>query len=241
MGNGDTPITQVYMPPRAAVLRLVEAGRRARPRRRPPRRAARRMLGRRRRADGGGRRARHPHLVLRDARQGRARRLSLARRSLLAWRPTTSSPSWPRMLHDDRPLFRQLSVEEKVSTARRFRETVQAHRARARRRRAARRSRRARSTTWSPASTRSCARAAGSGASSRSTPPTSWKMYVALELRSRASSPPRARCRSPDLESLARLSASAVDRRADLTRRLISHDAQTLPSDARVRRRSPSA
>jgi hypothetical protein len=29
-------------------------------------------------------------------------------------------------LHDDRPLFRQLAVREKVSTARRFRETVQA-------------------------------------------------------------------------------------------------------------------
>jgi len=26
MGNGETPITQVYMPPRTAVLRLVEAG-----------------------------------------------------------------------------------------------------------------------------------------------------------------------------------------------------------------------
>ncbi|HTJ80988.1 MAG TPA: hypothetical protein VL400_04670, partial [Polyangiaceae bacterium] len=26
MSNGDTPITQVYMPPRAAILRLVEAG-----------------------------------------------------------------------------------------------------------------------------------------------------------------------------------------------------------------------
>src|SRR5256885_12213875 len=26
MGNGDTPITQIYMPPRTAVLRLVEAG-----------------------------------------------------------------------------------------------------------------------------------------------------------------------------------------------------------------------
>ena len=30
------------------------------------------------------------------------------------------------MLHDDRPLFRQLSIAEKISTARRFRETVQA-------------------------------------------------------------------------------------------------------------------
>src|SRR4051812_38590617 len=26
MGNGETPITQVYMPPRAAILRLVDAG-----------------------------------------------------------------------------------------------------------------------------------------------------------------------------------------------------------------------
>ena len=26
MGNGETPITQVYMPPRGAILRLVEAG-----------------------------------------------------------------------------------------------------------------------------------------------------------------------------------------------------------------------
>src|SRR4051794_41421087 len=26
MGNGETPITQIYMPPRTAILRLVEAG-----------------------------------------------------------------------------------------------------------------------------------------------------------------------------------------------------------------------
>ena len=125
MGNGDTPITQVYMPPRAAVLRLVEAG------------VVRGLDGPRLDAlraecwDGDEEQMEEAGVLgiltsfyetldkgMRDGFLWHDDRFWMETADVVA--------EVAGMLHDDRPLFRQVSIEEKVSTARRFRETVQA-------------------------------------------------------------------------------------------------------------------
>jgi hypothetical protein len=125
MGNGETPITQVYMPPRTAVLRLVEAG------------LVRGLDAARLDAlraecwDGDEERMEEAGVVgiltmfyesvekgLRDGFLWHDDRFWMETPDVVAELATT--------LHDDRPLFRQLAIVEKVSTARRFRETVQA-------------------------------------------------------------------------------------------------------------------
>ncbi|MCU1282657.1 MAG: hypothetical protein JWM53_6203 [bacterium] len=125
MGNGDTAITQVYMPPRAAVLRIVEAG------------LVRGLDGARLDAlraecwDGDEEQMEEAGVLgiltsfyetldkgLRDGFLWHDDRFWMETSDVVA--------EVAGMLHDDRPLFRQVSVEEKVSTARKFRETVQA-------------------------------------------------------------------------------------------------------------------
>jgi hypothetical protein len=123
MGNGETPITQVYMPPRTAVLRLVEAG------------VVRGLDAARLDAlraecwDGDEEQMEEAGILgiltsfyesvdkgLRDGFLWHDDRF---------WMETGDVVTeLAGMLHDDRPLFRQLSVDEKVTTARRFRETV---------------------------------------------------------------------------------------------------------------------
>jgi len=125
MGNGDTPITQVYMPPRAAILRLVEAG------------VVRGLDAARLDAlraecwDGDEEQMEEAGILgiltsfyetldkgLRDGFLWHDDRFWMETGDVVA--------EVAGMLHDDRPLFRQVSIEEKISTARRFRETVQA-------------------------------------------------------------------------------------------------------------------
>jgi hypothetical protein len=125
MGNGDTPITQIYMPPRAAILRLVDAG------------LVRGLDGARLDAlraecwDGDEEQMEEAGVLgiltsfyetldkgLRDGFLWHDDRFWMETSDVVA--------EVAGMLHDDRPLFRQVSIEEKVSTARRFRETVQA-------------------------------------------------------------------------------------------------------------------
>jgi hypothetical protein len=125
MGNGDTPITQIYMPPRQAVLRLVDAG------------LVRGLDGARLDAlraecwDGDEEQMEEAGVLgiltsfyetlekgLRDGFLWHDDRFWMETSDVVA--------EVAGMLHDDRPLFRQVSVEEKVSTARKFRETVQA-------------------------------------------------------------------------------------------------------------------
>jgi hypothetical protein len=125
MGNGDTPITQIYMPPRTAVLRLVEAG------------LVRGLDAARLDAlraecwDGDEEQMEEAGVLgiltsfyetlekgLRDGFLWHDDRFWMETSDVVA--------EVAGMLHDDHPLFRQLSVEEKVSTARKFRETVQA-------------------------------------------------------------------------------------------------------------------
>ena len=125
MGNGDTPITQIYMPPRTAVLRLVEAG------------LVRGLDAARLDAlraecwDGDEEQMEEAGVLgiltsfyetldkgLRDGFLWHDDRFWLETSDVVA--------EVAGMLHDDRPLFRQVSVEERVSTARKFRETVQA-------------------------------------------------------------------------------------------------------------------
>jgi len=125
MSNGDTPITQVYMPPRAAILRLVEAG------------VVRGLDAARLDAlraecwDGDEEQMEEAGILgiltsfyetldkgLRDGFLWHDDRFWMETGDVVA--------EVAGMLHDDRPLFRQVSIEEKISTARRFRETVQA-------------------------------------------------------------------------------------------------------------------
>jgi len=125
MGNGETPITQVYMPPRAAILRLVEAG------------VVRGLDAARLDAlraecwDGDEEQMEEAGVLgiltsfyetldkgLRDGFLWHDDRFWMETSDVVA--------EVAGMLHDDRPLFRQLAIEEKISTARRFRETVQA-------------------------------------------------------------------------------------------------------------------
>jgi hypothetical protein len=125
MSNGDTPITQVYMPPRAAILRLVEAG------------VVRGLDGARLDAlraecwDGDEEQMEEAGVLgiltmfyetvdkgLRDGFLWHDDRFWMDTDDVVA--------EIAGMLHDDRALFRQVSITEKISTARRFRETVQA-------------------------------------------------------------------------------------------------------------------
>lgn len=124
MGNGN-PITQVYMPPRAAVLRLVEEG------------LVRGLDGPRLDAlraecwDGDEDQMDEAGLLgiltsfyetvergLRDGWLWHDDRFWMETNDVVA--------EVAGMLHDDRPLFRQVAIAPKVSTTRRFRETVQA-------------------------------------------------------------------------------------------------------------------
>jgi hypothetical protein len=124
MGNGDTPITQIYMPPRTAVLRLVEAG------------IVRGLDATRLDAlraecwDGDEEQMEEAGVLgiltsfyetldkgLRDGFLWHDERFWMETSDVVA--------EVAGMLHDDRPLYRQVSIEEKISTARRFRETVQ--------------------------------------------------------------------------------------------------------------------
>lgn len=125
MSDVETPITQVYMPPRAAVLRLVEAG------------LVRGLDAARLDAlraecwDGDEEKMEEAGVLgiltmfyagvdkgLRDGFVWHDDRFWLETQDVVA--------ELGAALHDDRPLFRQLAILEKVSTARRFRETVQA-------------------------------------------------------------------------------------------------------------------
>ena len=124
MGNGETPITQIYMPPRTAILRLVEAG------------IVRGLDAARLDAlraecwDGDEEQMEEAGVLgiltsfyetlekgLRDGFLWHDDRFWMETSDVVA--------EIAGMLHDDRPLYRQLSIEEKISTARRFRETVQ--------------------------------------------------------------------------------------------------------------------
>jgi len=124
MGNGETPITQIYMPPRTAILRLVEAG------------VVRGLDAARLDAlraecwDGDEEQMEEAGVLgiltsfyetlekgLRDGFLWHDDRFWMETSDVVAEIAGT--------LHDDRPLYRQLSIEEKISTARRFRETVQ--------------------------------------------------------------------------------------------------------------------
>lgn len=125
MGNGETPITQVYMPPRAAILRLVEAG------------LVRGLDAARLDAlraecwDGDEEQMEEAGVLgiltsfyetvdkgMRDGFLWHDDRFWMETSDVVA--------EVAGMLHDDRPLYRQVAIVEKISTARRFRETVQA-------------------------------------------------------------------------------------------------------------------
>jgi hypothetical protein len=127
MGNGDsdTPITQVYMPPRAAILRLVDAG------------VVRGLDAVRLDAlraecwDGDEEQMEEAGVIgiltsfyetvdkgMRDGFLWHDDRFWMETSDVVA--------EVAGMLHDDRPLFRQVAIVEKVATTRRFRETVQA-------------------------------------------------------------------------------------------------------------------
>ena len=123
MGNGDTPITQVYMPPRGAVLRLVDAG------------VVRGLDAARLDAlraecwDGDEEQMEEAGVlgILTSFYETRDKGL----RDGFLWH---DDRFWMEtddvvaeiagMLHDDRPLFRQVGIAEKISTARKFREPV---------------------------------------------------------------------------------------------------------------------
>ena len=123
MGNGETPITQVYMPPRGAILRLVEAG------------VVRGLDAARLDAlraecwDGDEEQMEEAGVLgiltsfyetlekgLRDGFLWHDDRFWMETEDVVA--------EVAGMLHDDRPLFRQVGIAEKISTARKFRETV---------------------------------------------------------------------------------------------------------------------
>ena len=125
MGNGETPITMVYMVPRMAILRLVEAG------------IVRGLDAERLDAlraecwDGDEEQMEEAGVLgiltsfyesvergLRDGFLWHDERFWMETSDVVA--------EVAGMLHDDRPLYRQVAIIEKLSTARRFRETVQA-------------------------------------------------------------------------------------------------------------------
>ncbi len=121
----DAPITQIYMPPRAAVLRLVDAGlvRGLDSARLDALRAECWDDDEEQMEEAG---------VLGILTSFYADRERGVRDGFLwhddrFWQETDDVVGeLARMLHDDRPLFRQLAAMAKVSTARRFRENVQA-------------------------------------------------------------------------------------------------------------------
>ena len=125
MGNGHTPITQVYVPPRTAALRLVEEG------------LVRGLDGARLDAlraecwDDDEEQMEEAGLLgiltsfyetvergLRDGWLWHDDRFWMETEDVVA--------EVAGMLHDDRPLYRQVAIVPKVSTTRRYRETVQA-------------------------------------------------------------------------------------------------------------------
>ena len=123
MGNGETPITQVYMPPRAAILRLVEAG------------VVRGLDAARLDAlraecwDGDEEQMEEAGVlgILTSFYEtvDKGLRDGFLWHDASFWIETSDVVAEVAgMLHDDRPLFRQMSIEEKISTARRFREPV---------------------------------------------------------------------------------------------------------------------
>lgn len=181
MGNGDTPITQVYMPPRGAVLRLVEAG------------VVRGLDAARLDAlraecwDGDEEQMEEAGVlgILTSFYETREKGL----RDGFLWH---DDRFWMEtddvvaeiagMLHDDRPLFRQVAIAEKISTARKFREPV--HVVELERDDGVRKSVEARSLDDVVACFNEELRARGR--SRRILPldtSDGWKMYVAMELR----------------------------------------------------------
>jgi hypothetical protein len=125
MSDLETPITQVYMPPRAAVLRLVDAG------------VVRGLDAARLDAlraecwDDDEDKMEEAGvlgiLTMFYATVDKGLRDGFVWHDDRFWLETPDVVAeLAASLHDDRPLFRQLSIHEKVSTARRFRETVQA-------------------------------------------------------------------------------------------------------------------
>lgn len=125
MAAGETPITQVYMPPRAAVLRLVEAG------------VVRGLDGARLDAlraecwDDDEEKMEEAGVIgiltMFYAGVERGVRDGFLWHDDRFWLETPDVVAeLAAALHDDRPLFRQVAIRDKVSTARRFRETVQA-------------------------------------------------------------------------------------------------------------------
>jgi hypothetical protein len=181
MGNGDTPITQVYMPPRGAILRLVEAG------------VVRGLDAARLDAlraecwDGDEEQMEEAGVLgiltsfyetldkgLRDGFLWHDDRFWMETDDVVA--------EVAGMLHDDRPLFRQVSIAEKISTARKFRESV--HVVELERDDGVRKSVEARSLDDVVACFNEELRARGR--SRRILPldtSDGWKMYVAMELR----------------------------------------------------------
>ena len=181
MGNGDTPITQVYMPPRGAILRLVEAG------------VVRGLDAARLDAlraecwDGDEEQMEEAGVlgILTSFYETREKGL----RDGFLWH---DDRFWMEtddvvaeiagMLHDDRPLFRQVGISEKISTARKFREPV--HVVELERDDGVRKSVEARSLDDVVACFNEELRARGR--SRRILPldtSDGWKMYVAMELR----------------------------------------------------------
>jgi hypothetical protein len=125
MGNGETPITQIYMPPRTAILRLVEAG--------VVRGLDTARLDALRAECWDGDEEQMEEAGVLGILTSFYETLEKGQRDGFLWHDDrfwmeTSDvvAEIAGMLHDDRPLYRQLSIEEKISTARRFRETVQA-------------------------------------------------------------------------------------------------------------------
>ena len=123
--SGDTPVTQVYMPPRAAVMRLVEAG------------LVRGLDEARLDAlraecwDGDEEQMEEAGVlgILTSFYEDVERGISdgFLWHDDRFWMETDDVVAQlAALLRDDRPLFRQQSIHEKVSTARRFRETVHA-------------------------------------------------------------------------------------------------------------------
>jgi hypothetical protein len=124
MGNGETPITQIYMPPRTAILRLVEAG--------VVRGLDTARLDALRAECWDGDEEQMEEAGVLGILTSFYETLEKGQRDGFLWHDDrfwmeTSDvvAEIAGMLHDDRPLYRQLSIEEKISTARRFRETVQ--------------------------------------------------------------------------------------------------------------------
>jgi hypothetical protein len=124
MGNGETPITQIYMPPRTAILRLVEAG--------VVRGLDSARLDALRAECWDGDEEQMEEAGVLGILTSFYETLEKGQRDGFLWHDDrfwmeTSDvvAEIAGMLHDDRPLYRQLSIEEKISTARRFRETVQ--------------------------------------------------------------------------------------------------------------------